>query len=149
MKQRLCTQLAAYVKYTDQYSEMTDSLKSFLKRRRLADLKSSLMTFPSLATLKRIQTDLFECSTCFSFVWEVKQENENHKGGGVRKIVFSFDFGSAFVRLYTLLFETQTKKTANYAVYTYNWYNMAIGYYRLLLYVLDIRNENKLHDNYM
>ena len=62
----------------------------------------------------------------------------------MRKIVFSFDFGSAFV-----LFETQTKKTANYAVYTYNWYNMAIGYYRLLLYVLDIRNENKLHDNYM
>ena len=67
----------------------------------------------------------------------------------MRKIVFSFDFGSAFVRLYTLLFETQTKKAANYAVYTYNWYNMAIGYYRLLLYVLDIRNENKLHDNYM
>ena len=25
-------------------------------------------------------------------------------------MVFSFDFGSAFVRLYTLLFETQTKK---------------------------------------
>ena len=116
---------------------MTDSLKSFLKRRQLADFKSYLMAFPSLATLKRIQTDLFECSTCFSFVREVKQENENDKGGGVRKIVFSFDFGSAFVRLYTLLFETQTKKTANYAVYTYPWYNMAIGYYRLWLYVLD------------
>ena len=28
----------------------------------------------------------------------------------MRKIVFSFDLGSAFVRLYTLLLETQTKK---------------------------------------
>ena len=44
------------------------------------------------------------------------------------KIVYSFDFGSTFVRLYTLLSETQRKKTANYAVYRYNWYNMAIGY---------------------
>ena len=41
------------------------------------------------------------------------------------------------------------KKTVSYAVYTYNWYNMAIGYYSLWLYVLDIRNEDKLHDNYM
>ena len=121
---------------------MTDSLKSLLKRRQLADFKSSLMAFPSLATMRRIQTDLFECSTCFSFVWEVKQGNENDKVGGVRKIVFSFDFGSAFVRLYTLLFETQTKNTVSYAVYTYNWYNMAIGYYSLWLYVLDIRNGN-------
>ena len=60
----------------------------------------------------------------------------------MRKIVFSFDFGSAFVRLYTLLFETQTKKLLATAVYTYNWYNMAIGYYSLWLYVLDIRNRN-------
>ena len=137
---------------------MTDSLKSFVKRRRLADFKSSLMAFPSLATLKRIQTDLFDCSTCLSFVWEVKRENESDKGGGVRKMAersqipfpppsppssfFSFDFCSAFVRLYTLLFETQTKKTASYSVYTYNWYNMAIDYHRLWLYVLDIRNGN-------
>ena len=74
---------------------MTDSLKNFLKRRQLADFKSYLMAFPSLAPLKRIQTDLFECSMCFSFVWGVKQENENDKGGGVRMIVYSFDFGSA------------------------------------------------------
>ena len=53
-----------------------------------------------------------------------ERSNEKTKGRGVRKkardlrslslppsvIVFSFDFGSAFVRLYTLLFETQTKK---------------------------------------
>ena len=101
---------SAWVKIHFTLCFLTDSLKSLLKRRQLADFKSSLMAFPSLATLRRIQTDLFECSTCFSFVWEVKQGNENDKGGGVRKIVFSFDLGSAFVRLYTLLFETQTKK---------------------------------------
>ena len=104
MKQRLYVQLAAYKVHQSVFGDDRWQIR-FVKRRRLA-----LMAFPSLATLKRIQTDLFECSTSFSFVWEVKRENENDKGGGVRKIVFSFDFGSAFVRLYTLLFETQTKK---------------------------------------
>ena len=67
MKQRLCTQLAA-CKVHQSVVFGDDSLKNFLKRRQLADFKSYLMAFPSLATLKRIQTDLFECSTCFSFV---------------------------------------------------------------------------------
>ena len=139
---------------------MTDSLKSFLKRRQLADLKSSLMTFPSLATLKRIQTDLFECSTCFSFVWEVKRENGNDKGGvwgrrlrGLRSLPFPpppppFRYGFlvwlwfSFRTTVYFTFRNTHKKTASYAVYTYAWYNMAIGYYRLCLYVLDIRNGN-------
>ena len=42
-KQRLRTQLAAYkvLQGTNQYLEMTDSFKSFLNRKRLADFRSS------------------------------------------------------------------------------------------------------------
>ena len=45
-KQRLRTQLAAYKfihQRTHQYLEMTDSSKSFLKRKRLADFRSSFI----------------------------------------------------------------------------------------------------------
>jgi len=38
---------------------MTDSVKSFLKRKRLADFRSSLIAFQSLAPLKRTLSDLF------------------------------------------------------------------------------------------
>ena len=54
-KQGLCTQLAQYIKYTNQYLEMTNCfVKSFLKRKRLADFSSSLIAFQSLAPLKRM-----------------------------------------------------------------------------------------------
>ena len=53
-KQQLCTQVAAYKVTINIWTMMTYSSKSFLKRNRLADFRSSLMAFQSFAPQKRI-----------------------------------------------------------------------------------------------